>query len=167
VLSARGPDRPHQHDDLRGGAVRERVATVAATGVATVAAVGWLYLFRNAVALRLGPKIGGALPLQRLAGQDAQPLPVLLLAWAPAGLLVGLVPRRGADIGPIAVAALVGAVSFAVLWVAGAAADALTANEPVGAYVGPALEHGALWVAPAAAALCAAAARRARLARAA
>jgi hypothetical protein len=147
--------------------VSGRIATVAATVVAAVAAIGWLYLLRNAHALRAGPGIGGAIPLQRLAGQDAQPLPALLIAWGPAGLIVGLVPGRIAEVGPIAVAALVGAVTFALLWVAGAAADALTANEPLGAHVGPALEHGALWVAPAAAALCAGAVRVARIARAA
>ena len=56
----------------------------------TAAGVGWLYALRSAHVLGAGPHVAEALPLQRLAKDDDQPLLRLVAAWLPAGLVAGL-----------------------------------------------------------------------------
>src|SRR5439155_4733245 len=99
-------------------------ARIMAGGVAllavVVAGVGWLYLLRDLGALAAGPRIGEALPLQRLAHEDAQPLARLVAAWLPAGLLAGAALRALGAVGHRRRAAAAGAFAWAVLVVAGA-----------------------------------------------
>lgn len=115
--------------------------------VAVAAGVGALYRLRAAGALPLGPHVPGALPLQQLAGGEAQPLARMALAWIPAGFVAGLAlawlgrlrgPARGL------VAALVAA---ALLLLAGAASDAIAMSEPLAPHLAPQLNRAATWVA--------------------
>jgi hypothetical protein len=57
--------------------------------LAPVAGVGLLYLLRGAHIAGTGSHIRGALPLESLAGDDAQPLARVALAWLPVGLVTG------------------------------------------------------------------------------
>ena len=95
-----------------------------------VAATGWLYLIRGSSVLGLGPRIGGALPLQQLAGNDAQRLSLVVLAWVPAGAAAAAALAWGTRLGRAARTAAVTLFTFVVLVVAGAAADAVALNEP-------------------------------------
>jgi hypothetical protein len=113
---------------------------------ATAAGVGWLYLLRHFGALDAGPGINEALPLQRLAGEAAQPLLRLVVAWLPAGIVAGLA-MRAAGVGRAARGVVAFAGCALLLLVAGAASDALTANETVRAHVGSQPERAATWVA--------------------
>src|SRR5205085_604507 len=81
---------------------------VAVTVVATAAGVGWLYLLFQWGALDAGPHVSGALPLQQLAGNEAQPLLRVAVAWLPAGVAAGAAltaltrmgwVARGAEVG--------------------------------------------------------------------
>lgn len=130
----------------RLGAVR----AVAAGGwcVAVVAAgAGWLYLLRDAGALGVGPHLGGALPLQRLAGADGQPLARLVVAWLPAGLAAGWGLAALTGLRRSGRAAVAGAVAACVLALTGAVADTVTANERLGEHVAGQAGHPASWVA--------------------
>jgi hypothetical protein len=129
--------------------VTRALAAVGVCVLACVAAVGWLYLLRDSPALRAGPPVTGALPLQRLAHQEAQPLLRFLLAWAPAGLAAGLALAWLARLGATASAAVAGAVAFVVLFATGAFADAVTANEAVAPHVASQPGHAAPWLAAA------------------
>jgi hypothetical protein len=96
---------------------------VGVAGLAVVAGVGWLYLIRSAAVLGGGPRLQGALPLQQLAGDDAQPLLRMAAAWLPAGAVAGLaLGRLGRLRRPVPIAAGIGA---ALLVVSGAASDAV------------------------------------------
>jgi hypothetical protein len=113
---------------------------------ATAGGVGWLYLLRRAGALDAGPRLTDALPLQRLAGEAAQPLLRLLVAWLPAGIVAGLA-MRAAGVGRPARAAVAFVACAALLLAAGAAADALTANDPFRSHLGVQPERAATWLA--------------------
>ncbi len=99
-----------------------RIAATPLVLLITVAAgAGWLELLRRSGAFAAGPRITGALPLDRLARHDAQPLLRVLAAWVPAGLACGAAlyaltgwsrPVRGA---------LVGLGAFAIVFVGGRA----------------------------------------------
>lgn len=84
------------------------VLAVVAVLAGTAAAVGWLYLLRDAGALRSGPALRDALALDRLAGRDAQPLLRVLVAFVPAGLFVGLALRALTPLGRTARALIAG-----------------------------------------------------------
>jgi hypothetical protein len=122
----------------------------------TIAGTGWLYLLRGVGALDVGPHLREALPLQRLAGHDAQPLLRLVVAWLPAGIVAGAalralgIRRSAARIGLTFVPCLL------VLMLFGAAADAITETEAVGAHLGAQPHRLAIWVAAAFVALGAA-----------
>ena len=124
-----------------------RAALVALTVVAAVAAgMGWLYLIRSAAALDAGPHVREALPLQRLARDDAQSLLRLLVAWLPAGLAAGLAIRALWPSRRVTRAAAVGVVAFGVLGLTGAVSDAVTLNEALGGQVVPAFGRAAAWL---------------------
>jgi hypothetical protein len=57
--------------------------------LAPVAGLGLVYLLRDAHIGRVGPDVGGSLPLESLAGDDAQPLVRVALAWLAVGLVAG------------------------------------------------------------------------------
>jgi hypothetical protein len=133
-----------------------RIAVTPLVLLVTVAAgVGWLELLRRSGAFAAGPRITGALPLDRLARHDGQPLLRVLAAWVPAGLACGAAlyaltgwsrPVRGA---------IAGLVSFVILFATGALADAVTASDPLGSHVSAQWHHQATWLVPALLAACA------------
>jgi hypothetical protein len=115
--------------------------------VAVLTGFGWLYLLRDAGVLNVPPRISSALALQQLAGDDAQPLARMALAWVASGMLIGAALPGVSRLGR-AVRTLVFAVSSAlVLWLVAAATDALTNNQQLTAHLGPALGETASWVA--------------------
>jgi hypothetical protein len=134
----------------------ELLTTILVALVATCAAVGWLYVIRNVAWLGIGPTLSGALPLQRLAGSDSQPLLRFAAAWVPTGLAVGWALRRLAPASsPRLRAALAGVTALVVLVVAGAASDAVTANETVSMHASAQVGHAATWMAAIVVAACA------------
>ncbi len=142
-------DPPAPHPPAR----RRRPATAGILCVvATVAGAGWLYLLRDVSALAFGPHVGGALPLQRLAGGDDQPLARLVTAWVPAGLAAGCALAALTGLRRWARAAVAAVTTWLVLAATGAAADAVTANERLTQHVTGQVAHPALWVAAALAA---------------
>jgi hypothetical protein len=122
------------------------LGVVLAVVLVTAAGVGWLYLLRTAHVLTSGPRLSEALPLQRLAGGDRQPLLRLALAWVPAGLVAGLAVDAGSRMGRGPRALTVGVVALATLFSTGAASDAVTASEPLSAHLGAQLGHPAVWL---------------------
>jgi hypothetical protein len=136
-------DRPHSPLRLTGRAL----AVGLVTSLAVAAGIGWLYLLRDAGALKAGPQISAALPLQRLAGGSAQPLARLVVAWLPAGLAAGFgvaAVSRLRRPGRVAATAL---VALGALLALGAAADAVTASEPFGPHLRSQPHHAAIWIA--------------------
>ena len=131
------------------------LAATAVLIVAIGAALGWLYLIRANHALAAGPSLREALPLQRLAGQDRQPLLRVLVAWVPAGLLAAAGLAALTRMGRGARAAVAGLVCFALLFALGAESDVVTASDPLGPHVAPQLERPATWLAAAIFAACA------------
>ena len=132
TLGSRAPDRPDHGQPAHPAppARRRRPATAGILCVvATVAGAGWLYLLRDVSALAFGPHVGGALPLQRLAGGDDQPLARLVTAWVPAGLAAGCALAALTGLRRWARAAVAAVTTWLVLAATGAAADAVTANE--------------------------------------
>lgn len=126
--------------------MRALVLTVSSV-VVTLAGFGWLYVLHRGNALGAGPSVPEALPLQRLAGGAAQPLSRVALAWLPAGVVAG-VALRSAGLGRGRGAAVF-AVCLVLLLAMGAAADAITASEPLARHVAPQLHREATWVAAA------------------
>ncbi len=117
------PDRALAARGARRGA--RGAAMAVALLVALLAGWGWLYALRGLGWLGSGPEVHDALPLLQLAGFDIQPLPRVVAAWLPAGVVAGVAllrlsrPRR---------ALLAGLVGTAVLLIASQAAFALTRN---------------------------------------
>jgi hypothetical protein len=144
-----------------------RIAATPLVLLITVAAgAGWLELLRRSGAFAAGPRITGALPLDRLAGHDGQPLARVLAAWVPAGLVCGAAlyaltgwsrPVRGL---------VAGAGAFVIVFVAGALSDAVTASDPLGSHVAAQWHHQATWLIPALLAACAVMPGRSRPSRA-
>jgi hypothetical protein len=124
--------------------------------VVTLAGVGWLYLLRAAHLLTVGPRLHEALPLQRLAGSDAQPVGRVVAAWLPAGLVAG-VALRALGVRWRALRAVAGGLPCAVFLLAsGAVADAITETDPVSAHLAAQPARVAIWLAAALVALGAA-----------
>jgi hypothetical protein len=121
------------------------LAVVMTSVAATLAGFGWLYLLYRRGALGAGPLVPEALPLQRLAGGAAQPLSRVLIAWLPVGVAAG-VALRWAGLGRRRAVAVV-LVCLPLLLAMGAAADAVTASEPLARHVAPQLQRSALWMA--------------------
>lgn len=145
-----------------GAAVARTLGAALVTVLVTAGGIGWLYVLRRTHALTMGPPLREALPLQRLAGGASQPLARLVAAWLPAGLVGGAglaalgIRRRATR------AAVLGAGGALVLLAAGAAADAVTASEPLRAHLAAQPGRAAVWVAAALLAIGAAVWRPAR-----
>lgn len=144
-----------------GGASRGRplAGVVVVTGSA-LAGVGWLYLLTKTAATAEGPRLGGALPLQQLAGGASQPVSRIVLAWLPAGALGGaaLSALRAGRRPAFAVGGLTGAT----LLLTGAASDAIANSDPFTSRLAPQLVHPGLLAAVALATAGAAAVTRSR-----
>jgi hypothetical protein len=128
----------------RAGALVRGALGIAGCVLAVLAGVGWLYLLRHAGALRAGPPVREALPLQRLAGGARQPLARLLAAWVPAGVVAGLALGL-TPVGRAGRALAAGAIAFGFLAVLGWASDGVTASETL--RFTPQLGRAALWLA--------------------
>ena len=114
---------------------------------ALAAGIGVLYLIRSEALLAIGPRIPGALPLQQLAGGEAQPLLRLALAWVPAGLIAGLAFGFLTGLGSGIRAGSLAALAGIVLLTAGAAADAIAITDPLGPHLLPQLTRVGTWIA--------------------
>jgi hypothetical protein len=111
------------------------------------AGTGVVYLLRRAGGLSAGPDVRGALPLQQLAGGEAQPLARLLLAWVPAGGFAALALAWLTRLRPATRAIGVAAGFFVVLGLTGALSDAVAVTDPIGPHLVPQLSRPATWVA--------------------
>lgn len=112
-----------------------------------MAGVGLLYLLRNAGIAGAGPSLAGSLPLEQLAGSDAQPLVRVLLAWLPVGIAVGaLVATIGRSAASMALAAI-GFVATLVLVVSAAVCDAIANNDRVTSHLAAPLGDAGTWTA--------------------
>lgn len=114
--------------------------------LALAAGMGWLYLLRDLGQFDIGPKLAGALPLEQLARADDQPLVRVALAWLPAGALAGLAlgwggaDRRGLR------AIWVVVVGVVLLFVTGAAADAIAiSSNDIGSRLPDQASHEGIW----------------------
>lgn len=131
----------------------------------TLAATGWLDLLRRSGLLRAGPFLHEALPLQRLAGNGAQPLVRVIAAWLPAGLAGGAVLYMLGLRSRLARAAVVFAGCALLLLALGALADAISESDPIGMHVSEQPGRVVIWVAAALAAAGAAVVGRRRAGR--
>jgi len=110
------------------------------------AGTGVLYLLRGGDVLAAGPSVGDSLGFQQLAGDAAQPLARVALAFAGAGVAAGLafalLTRLRAESG-----ALIAAATCWLLGIGtGAAADSIAQNVPFWPRVAPQLGRQASWV---------------------
>jgi glycosyl transferase family 2 len=131
--------------DRREGEPARRVLGLGVAAVAVVAAIGWLYLLRSGGLLATGPRLAGALPLQQLAGDDAQPVLRMGGAWLPAGAIAGLgLTSLGHVRRPLVAAAGTGGI---LLVLSGAASDAAASSLSPGGRLLPQLALPGLWAA--------------------
>jgi hypothetical protein len=117
--------------------------------VALCAGVGWLYLLRDVGALALGPKLGGALPLEELASRGSQPVLRVLVAWLPAGFAIGVTFAICTRFRGLVVGACAGLLALVVLGSTTAASEAVSRNERFSEHVWPALAQPGVLVAAA------------------
>jgi hypothetical protein len=129
------------------GSAARAIGTALVVLLATAGGIGWLYLLRHAGALKVGPTLAGALPLQRLAGGAAQPLGRMLVAWLPAGLAAGVGVGIVSRLRRRARALWVFAIGLVVVLAAAAAADSVTASEPIRRHLQEQPHRVATWVA--------------------
>jgi hypothetical protein len=123
------------------------LAAAAVIAGAVAVGLGWLYLLRDATLLDTGPRLSEALPLQRLAHGDAQPLGRMVAAWLPAGVVAGLGLAALTSLPRAARAVRVGAGAWAVLVLATAASHAVTESEPFIRHLENQPSQAAPWVA--------------------
>ncbi|MGZ4271123.1 MAG: hypothetical protein ACXVFN_13685 [Solirubrobacteraceae bacterium] len=123
------------------------VAAVGIVIVAVAAAIGWLYLLREWHALGAGRRFAGALPLERLARGDAQPLARLAVAWLPAGAAAG-VALGAIGIRTRMVRALtVAVVAWLTIFLTSAASEAITGSTRLSEHLSPVAGRTAVWLA--------------------
>ena len=137
--------RPEQNRGY-GEAAHHLAAALALAGMALVALVagtGWLYLLRKWGLFSFGPRVSGSLELEKLASADAQPLARLVVAWVPAGLVLGR------TLGTRTRAVVAGLAVFALLILLGAVSDAVENSQSVGGWLGDQFGRGGPWVASA------------------
>jgi hypothetical protein len=154
LLAPRAPGSHHARAaavlGLRG------LALVATVVVAVLAGIGWLYLLRDSGVLAAGPALPEALPLQRLAGDAAQPLGRMAAAWLPTGLVAGALLARAGFARRELRSALLFAGAAALLIVLSGVSDAVTESDPLGSHMGAQPGRAAIWTAAALLALGAA-----------
>ena len=129
------------------GTVLRAIAVVAVMLAAVAGGIGWLYALRHAGALRIGPHLKDALPLQRLAGGAAQPLGRMVVAWLPAGLAAGIGVGLVSRLRRPARGLLVFVLALAMVLAVTAASDSLTHNEPLRHHLREQPHRAATWVA--------------------
>jgi hypothetical protein len=124
-----------------------RAVSVLALILVTIAGLGWLYLLVSLRILGFGPDVPAALQLQRLAGNAAQPVLRVVAAWLPTGVAAGTVLLALGWRSRAARAALGFGVTAVLLLALGAAADAVTASEPLGDHLRQQPQRLAPWLA--------------------
>jgi hypothetical protein len=135
---------------VRVGVAALRALALVATAIAVVlAGIGWLYLLRDSGAFAGGPALAEALPLQRLAGDAAQPLGRIAVAWLPAGIVAGALLARVGFARRAPRAALLFACGAALLIVLGGVSDAITESDPLASHMGVQPGRAAIWTAAA------------------
>jgi hypothetical protein len=97
--------------------------------------------------LGAGPAVGGALPLQQLAGGEAQPLLRVLAVWAPAGVVAGLLLAALTGWTRRTRGAVVAAVFAVMLVLAGAGSDAAAISQSLPSHVPAQAGRAATWLA--------------------
>jgi peptidoglycan/LPS O-acetylase OafA/YrhL len=115
-----------------------------------IAGVGLLYLLRKGGLLDAGPPVSDALPLERLARADAQPLLRVLAAWLPAGAAAAACLMGPARLRPPTSVLATGLLGLLLLAVAGASSEAVENSEKVAPHLLPQLGRPGLIVAVAA-----------------
>jgi hypothetical protein len=114
-----------------------------------LAGTGWVFALHHSGVLAAGPRLREALPLQRLAGNDAQPLGRIAVAWLPAGLVAGALLARVGFSRRLPRAALLFALTAALLMLLGGVSDAITESDPLGAFMSAQPGRVAIWAAAA------------------
>jgi hypothetical protein len=130
---------------LAGGVVGWLLAAACVIG-----GVGLLYLLRQGGLLHAGPPVSDALPLERLARADAQPLLRVLAAWLPAGAAAAACLIGPARLRPAKSVLATGLLGVVLLTVAGASSEAVENSERVAPHLLPQLGRAGLIVAVAA-----------------
>jgi hypothetical protein len=129
------------------GHIARGVAVVAVVLVTVAGGIGWLYALRHAGALKAGPRLADALPLQRLAGGAAQPLARVVAAWLPAGLVAGLGVGLVSRLRRPGRGLVVFALGLALVLAVAAASDSVTHSEPIRRHLHEQPHRAATWVA--------------------
>ena len=117
--------------------------------VAVAAGVGWLYLLRGTGALAAGPRLHEALPLERLANHDAQPMLRLAAAWVPAGVCCGIALGAATRLRAVGRALVAGVGGFVVIVISAASSDAITESQKVTQHLSIQPHRLATWIAAA------------------
>lgn len=122
------------------------LCSTAVVVLAAPSALGLLYLLRAHDGPVAGPLLRGALPLQQLAGGDVQPLSRVVIAFGAAGLAAGVALGLLTRTRPLVLALLTGVLGWTLLFLTGAASDAIANAYRFGARLQPQLTHRGLWV---------------------
>jgi hypothetical protein len=144
------PAQYRQHQDrLRNALLHTSAALISCVALiaAVVAGTGWLYLLRDLHGLAFGPAFSGALPLQQLAGGDAQPLGRMVVAWLPTGLALGVVLGAATRMSRPLRATLAAVGSAVLLLFASAVSDAVAQNDTVRQHISGSLSRSGIWLA--------------------
>jgi hypothetical protein len=123
------------------------LAAVVLGVVAPVAGVGLLYLLRSAQIGGGGRSIAGSLPLEQLAGADAQPLARVALAWLAVGLATGALLAAFTRTTRFVTLFVVAVLAEAVLIVTAAMSNAVAYNQPLLSRLGSPLHDVGTWLA--------------------
>lgn len=121
------------------------VAGAAIALLTVLGGLGILYLLRQARAPAIGPLVAGALPLQQLAGDAAQPLASVVVAYTVAGAAAGLALSSLARMRAEAAVLVAAGLCWIVNLLGGAASDAVASSLPFGPQLLPQLAHAGLW----------------------
>ncbi|MCW2954479.1 MAG: hypothetical protein JWQ48_3649 [Conexibacter sp.] len=125
---------------VRGG------LAVLVTVLAAPLGLGLLYLLRtDRVLAHGGHLLGGSLPLQQLAGDAAQPLARVALAFGLSGLVAGLALVLLTRVRAPLLALAVVLVAWPLLVLDGAVCDAIASSLTVGSRLTLQLRHGGIW----------------------
>jgi hypothetical protein len=157
VVTVRNDPVDTDGEPRRAGNRQRRRHAPAAVGVAQAAAwalaavvvaggLGWLYLLRDVGALRHGPALSDALPLEQLAAHSSQPLLLVVVAFVPSGAVAGLVLAYLGRVRVVARVAGLGVLATVLLIADAVVSGAVAQNERVAAHVLPALGHAGVWV---------------------
>jgi hypothetical protein len=142
--------RPHETQRPRLASLVAPAGALAAFVLALgalCAGLGTLYLIRDASAVAIGPDVRGALPLEQLAGQDAQPLFHMVIAWVPAGFCAGLAAAALTRVGALTRTLSLALFAAVVLMLAGGVSDSVAVNDPLSPHLVPQLTRGGTWIA--------------------